>query len=140
VTASSLLPLLKCFLPSHLSAHYIALDANFRHKRKARDGDGDPGFTRGAGYFVEPRLFAEELARIQDKPQAPEKPTCESSFAAIERADSRVNKGFSVTGIVAAIDARHGFLLANGVVDLQKGERYVIYFLSQYKLIRELHP
>lgn len=34
--------------------------------------------------------------------------------------------GYAQTGVAMAVCARHGFILPNGVGDLQKGERYVI--------------
>ena len=43
----------------------------------------------------------------------------------MNQANSRPSKGFSVSG-VGAIVCRHGLVRRNGVVDLQKGERYVM--------------
>ena len=43
-------------------------------------------------------------------------------------ANSKFTKGYATSGVVTAIDARHGFILPHGVGDLQKGERYVISF------------
>lgn len=117
----------------HFSAMFIALDANFRLKQKDRGTRTDPSLTRGAGYFVNPDLFSQELKRSEERPTLREASNCDSTFAAIERANSRLNRGFLVTGVVAAIDSRHGFVLPNGVADLQKGERYFntdIVFLS----------
>lgn len=108
----------------HLRAQYVALDANFRLKRKDREVRNEPSLTANSGYFVDPQLFAQELQRFQDNPPQREGSTCDSSFAAIERANSRFNRGYAVTGVVAAIDSRHGFVLPNGVADLQKGEHY----------------
>jgi len=119
----------------HLHAQFLALDANFRLKLKDRNAKSqlsrsqklpEPSLTGNGGFFVDEILFRKELDRVQDKP--PDKPknksSCDSSFAAIERSNSRFNRGFIVTGVVAAIDSRHGTVLANGVADLQKGERY----------------
>lgn len=50
--------------------------------------------------------------------------TC-TGFAAL-LANNKYTKGYATTGVVAAIDARHGFLLPNGMGDLQKAERYVV--------------
>lgn len=50
--------------------------------------------------------------------------TC-TGFAAMMQANSRFYKGYATTGCAMAIDARHGFILPNGVGDLQKGERSV---------------
>lgn len=108
----------------HLRAQYVALDANFRLKRKDREIRNEPSLTANSGYFVDPHLFAQELQRFQDLPPVRESSSCDSSFAAIERANSRYNRGYAVTGVVAAIDSRHGFVLPNGVADLQRGERY----------------
>ena len=41
-------------------------------------------------------------------------------------ANSKFTKGYATSGVVLAIDARHGFILPQGVGDLQKGERYVV--------------
>jgi hypothetical protein len=106
-----------------LETQFIALDANFRMKQKKRGFKDDEGLTKGIGHFVEPNLFAQELRRSQNHPEPREKSTCDSSFAAIERANSCGDRGFSVTGVVAALDSRHGFLPSNAVADLQRGER-----------------
>lgn len=120
----------------HLRAQYLAIDANFRLKQKDRGLTDTQSFTGTGGYFVPQNLFKQELKRSLNKPLSKEKSTCDSSFAAIERANSRFNRGYSVTGVVAAIDSRHGFVLPNGVADLQKGERYFnsdFVFLSSLK-------
>ena len=61
--------------------------------------------TLGAGwaYFVDPFAFVRELERVSSKPQTQEKNTCESSFAAIKRANTQLDQGFAVTGVVAAV-------------------------------------
>lgn len=115
---------IKFALKPHLRAQYLAIDANFRLKRKDRGLSGIESLTGNGGYFVDQDLFNQELKRSQENREAKETSTCDSSFAAIERANSRYNRGYSVTGVVAAIDSRHGFVLPNAVADLQKGERY----------------
>ena len=47
--------------------------------------------------------------------------TC-TGFAAL-LVNNKYTKGYATTGVVAAVDARHGFLLPNGIGDLQKAER-----------------
>jgi len=109
---------------SHLESLYVALDANFRMKQKQRGFKGDSGLVDGHAYFVNSEEFNVELNKYLLRPAlTKETSACESSFAAIERAESRVNRGYSVTGVVAAIDSRHGFIFPNSVADLQKGER-----------------
>ena len=48
--------------------------------------------------------------------------TCGTEFHAVNQANSRRSKDFSVSG-VGALVCRHGLIRKNGVVDLQKGER-----------------
>jgi hypothetical protein len=115
----------------HLYAQYLAIDANFRMKQKERGFQSSGTLGPGWGYFVNPMDFSRELLRVSRTPQIQQKSTCDSAFAAIERANSRANQGFAVTGIVGVIDSRHGLLLPNAVADLQKGERYAfcLYFI-----------
>lgn len=108
----------------HLRSLFLALDANFRLKLKDRAIRGDAGLVNGSGYFVNQTTFNEELARNNVHPPLKDDSTCDSTFAAIERANSRLSRGYSVTGVVAAIDSRHGFVLPSAVANLQKGERY----------------
>ena len=49
--------------------------------------------------------------------------TC-TSFAAMANANTKFNRGYATTGVGLALCARHGFVLPNGVGDLQKGEKY----------------
>lgn len=48
--------------------------------------------------------------------------TC-TGLAALDHADTKFSNGYDATGVGAATDARHEFMLPNGVGDLQKGER-----------------
>lgn len=122
-SAAQLYMLTQCFPFSHKQAQYIAIDANFRCKNKDRGSTQTQSLTGCSGHFVNPEVFKSELERETKEPQAKEKSTCSSSFAAVERANSRLNRGFAVTGVVAAIDSRHGMLLPNSVADLQRGEK-----------------
>ncbi|KAF9777678.1 hypothetical protein BJ322DRAFT_1025606 [Thelephora terrestris] len=61
--------------------------------------------------------------------------TCGTEFHAVNQANSSRSKDFSVSG-VGAVVCRHGLVRKNGVVDLQKGERFVnmdYIFLSTLK-------
>ena len=53
--------------------------------------------------------------------------TCGSNFHAINDAHTKFSTGYAVTGVAGVDCARHGFKRPTGVVDLQKGERYVIF-------------
>ncbi|KAG2147802.1 uncharacterized protein EDB93DRAFT_1250523 [Suillus bovinus] len=97
-----------------LYALFIAIDANFRLKRKAVSSDKmNPGFNAGWAYFVEEKAYK---AYLSD--------TC-VSHNAVNMADTKSSRGLAATGIGTVNCARHEFKLPNGVGDLQKGERYL---------------
>ena len=96
----------------------------------------DPEFGPGWAYFVNDEDYKAEIVK---HPQPIEvrfcvispsshtyqmqKSDCTSTHQAIERATTKTNDGYSVTGIGAIICSRHSFVRPNGVGDLQKGER-----------------
>ena len=63
--------------------------------------------------------------------------TC-TGLAALDHADTKFSNGYAATGVGACIDGRHEFMLANGVGDLQKGERYVRPITLQVLMLRLL--
>ncbi|KIK13300.1 hypothetical protein PISMIDRAFT_31188 [Pisolithus microcarpus 441] len=84
---------------------FVTLDTNFRLKRRAVSKDSnDPSLSEGWAYFVEESAYKLYLS-------------CHTNDIQEVRLDS--------TGIGIVVCARHGMKLANGVRDLQKGERYV---------------
>ena len=117
------------------------MDANFRLKRRAISNDArDPGLMSGLGYFVEDKMYREHILNYVDQDDvsapvreyAPAPPThhpfflqistC-TGFAAMVQANSKFNRGYAATGCGLVLCSRHGFILPNGVGDLQKGER-----------------
>ncbi|KAH8112018.1 hypothetical protein DFH11DRAFT_1512109, partial [Phellopilus nigrolimitatus] len=104
----------------------LAIDANFRLKSKDRGVSNDPPLGPGWGYLVDPVPYHEQL-RVQFAKDIHkvERGTCESTFQAMEKATTRLNDGYLVTGVGAVICARSGIVRKNGVGDLQKGERYI---------------
>ncbi|KAG1807216.1 hypothetical protein EV424DRAFT_1543991 [Suillus variegatus] len=101
---------------------FVAIDANFRLKRRAISKDGtDPGLSQGWAYFVEETAYKSHLQQYSGKPQ--EKSTC-SSHNAVNMADTKASQGLAATGVGTIDCARHNMKLPNGVGDLQKGERY----------------
>ncbi|KAK7013942.1 CxC2 domain-containing protein [Favolaschia claudopus] len=87
---------------------FLALDACFRLKRRLVSSDlRDPGLGTGWAYFVEPGPYREFLLTVTDQE---EMSTC-SGLAALDYANTKFSRGYSVTG-------------PTGVGDLQKGERY----------------
>ncbi|KAG1890466.1 uncharacterized protein F5891DRAFT_1198160 [Suillus fuscotomentosus] len=102
---------------------FLAIDVNFRLKRKAVSSDSvDPSLSRGWGYFVEDKAYKDFLHSGADSIQ--EKSMC-SSHNAVNMADTKSNRGLATTGLGTVDCARHNMKLPNAVGDLQKGERYI---------------
>ncbi|KAG1866481.1 hypothetical protein C8R48DRAFT_747671 [Suillus tomentosus] len=104
-------------------ALFIAIDANFRLKRKAVSSDNrDPSLNSGWAYFVEEAAYKSYLADQAGTKQ--DRSTC-VSHNAVNMADTKSSHGLAATGVGAVDCARHDMKLANGVGDLQKGEKYI---------------
>ncbi|KAH7919505.1 hypothetical protein BV22DRAFT_1108049 [Leucogyrophana mollusca] len=102
---------------------FIAIDANFRLKRKHVSKDSvDPGLSSGLAYFVPEDAFKAHLKANTGHVQ--EKSTC-AGHNAVNMADTKSDRGLAATGVGTVDCARHNMKLPNGVGDLQKGERYV---------------
>ncbi|KAF7322694.1 hypothetical protein HMN09_00048200 [Mycena chlorophos] len=100
---------------------YMAIDACFRLKRQIVSSHAkDPGLGTGWSYFVEWEPYRQHLLTITDQK---EMSTC-SGLAALDHANTRFSRGYSVTGVGMCVCARHEMVFPNGVGDLQKGERY----------------
>ncbi|KAI0070972.1 hypothetical protein K474DRAFT_1561156, partial [Panus rudis PR-1116 ss-1] len=100
---------------------FVAVDANFRLKQRAISNESrDPASASGWGYMVEDKPYRAHVAQYADQEDMS---SC-AGFAALTQANTKYSKGYATTGVGMAIDARHGFVLRNGVGDLQKGERY----------------
>ncbi|KAJ7264739.1 hypothetical protein C8J57DRAFT_1450655 [Mycena rebaudengoi] len=100
----------------------LAMDANFKLKNRMRPNEiDDPPLGPGWGYFVEPESYRRHL-----KTYVPEKDitTC-IAFAALLQKDTRMTTGLRCSGVGGAVCARHECMRANGLGNLQKGERYV---------------
>ena len=115
---------------------FIAIDANFRLKLKSR-GIKDPELGSGLAYFVNAGKFETHLKGYIDEDDVSvsdlfllldqkfthqEIETCGTEFHAVNQANLKQSKDFTVSG-VGAVVCRHGLVRKNGVVDLQKGER-----------------
>ncbi|KAI0060916.1 hypothetical protein BV25DRAFT_1806418, partial [Artomyces pyxidatus] len=98
----------------------FAMDANFWLKNRLRSSDEkDPGLATGMAYFVENEKYQ---AHLLDYTTQEDISTC-TGFAALANANLKKSSGLRVTGVGAMI-CRHSLWQANGVGDLQKGERY----------------
>ncbi|KAJ7726612.1 hypothetical protein B0H16DRAFT_1665711 [Mycena metata] len=85
----------------------LALDACFRLKRRMV-------------YVLENVPYRHFLQTVTDQK---EMSTC-SGLAALDYANTKFSRGYSTTGVGMGVCARHEFVQANGVGDLQKGERF----------------
>jgi hypothetical protein len=52
---------------------------------------------------------------------------CDSELRAVDHANTRFSKGYQATGVGGVICARHSLVRKNGLGDLQKGERCVLF-------------
>ncbi|KAJ7024475.1 hypothetical protein C8F04DRAFT_1192393 [Mycena alexandri] len=80
----------------------------------------DPGLGTGWAYFTENEPYRQYLLSVTDQKEIS---TC-SGLAALDYANTKFSRGYSSTGVGMGVCARHEFVQPNGVVDLQKGERY----------------
>ncbi|KAK7027866.1 CxC2 domain-containing protein [Favolaschia claudopus] len=100
---------------------FLALDACFRLKRRLISSAlRDPGLGTGWSYFLEPEPYRKFLLSVTKQD---EMSTC-SGLAALDYANTKFSRGYSVTGVGMGVCARHEFVQPTGVGDLQKGERY----------------
>ncbi|KAL0571201.1 hypothetical protein V5O48_010766 [Marasmius crinis-equi] len=104
-----------------LYALFLSEDANFKQKARARPNDyRDPALGPGWGCFVPHDAYIEELKKHTNEREISR---C-SGFRAMGDANSKKSKGLRATGIGSVSCARHETFRANGMGDLQKGERY----------------
>ncbi|KAJ7024986.1 hypothetical protein C8F04DRAFT_968337, partial [Mycena alexandri] len=100
---------------------FLAIDACFRLKRRLISSElKDPPLGSGWAYMVENTKYREYLLLVTDQK---EMSTC-SGLAALDYANTKFSRGYGATGVGMGVCARHEFVQANGVGDLQKGERY----------------
>ncbi|KAJ7064503.1 hypothetical protein C8F01DRAFT_1053985 [Mycena amicta] len=99
----------------------LALDANFRLKNRIRANERhDPSLGPGWGYFVEDGPYKDHL---RDYVVEEDISTC-IAFAALMQKETKITTGLRVSGVGGCVCARHGVVRAQGLGDLQKGERY----------------
>ncbi|KAG2103746.1 uncharacterized protein F5147DRAFT_746673 [Suillus discolor] len=106
-----------------LYAVFLAIDANFRLKRRNISSDqADPSLSKGWVYFVDKKdykaFLAEHLTDVQEKSMC-------SSHNTVNMADTKQLQGLTATGVGTVDCAHHNFKWPNGVWDLQKGEKYI---------------
>ncbi|KAJ7683938.1 hypothetical protein B0H14DRAFT_2422270, partial [Mycena olivaceomarginata] len=110
------------FHKAFLFALYLAIDANFRLRRRDVSSEAkDPGFMRGWAFFGEVTQYMAHLEAHAGETQ--ERSTC-VAHDAVDKPD-RESLGTASSGIGTIDCARHNMKRPNGVGDLQRGERYL---------------
>ncbi|KAJ7330528.1 hypothetical protein DFH08DRAFT_708944, partial [Mycena albidolilacea] len=105
-----------------LYALFLALDANFRMKRKDVSSEAeDPSLGDGIAFFSQVEAYMAHLEKHWDLEQ--EKSTCVAHDAVDE--PDREAHGTAASGIGTVDCARHNMKRPNAVGDLQKGEKYI---------------
>ncbi|KAJ7894257.1 hypothetical protein B0H14DRAFT_2334592 [Mycena olivaceomarginata] len=100
---------------SFLYALFLAIDANFRLKRKdVSSEEADPGLSKGWVFFGEVGPYMKHLKENWQQPQ----PVCPP-------ASHRESRRTASSGIGTVDCARHNMKCPNGVGDLQQGEKYL---------------
>ncbi|KAJ7826746.1 hypothetical protein B0H13DRAFT_1657348 [Mycena leptocephala] len=99
----------------------LAMDANFKLKNRIRVNErDDPSLGPGWGAFVEVSQYKEHLSHYVAESDIS---MC-IAFAALTQKETRNTAGLRVSGVGGCVCARHECMRANGLGDLQKGERY----------------
>ncbi|KAJ6464570.1 hypothetical protein C8R45DRAFT_840433 [Mycena sanguinolenta] len=114
-----------------LYALFLALDANFRLKRKDVSSETkDPGLGNGWAFFCEVTAYMKHVKENWDQKQ--DRSHC-VAHDAVDKPD-REARGTASSGIGAVDCARHNMKRPNAVGDLQLGERYLnmdyMFFMS----------
>ncbi|KAK7022741.1 hypothetical protein VNI00_017017 [Paramarasmius palmivorus] len=102
---------------------FLSLDACFRLKRQAISTEaGDPGLLTGLAYYVDQEPYQKW---VKVAPEQKEINDC-SSLAAVKQANTKFNRGYATTGCLLCMCSRHEICEPNGVVDLNRGEKFLL--------------
>ncbi|KAJ7248075.1 hypothetical protein C8J57DRAFT_1673431 [Mycena rebaudengoi] len=105
-----------------LYALFVAMDANFRLKRKdVSTEEKDPGLGPGWAFYCDVKEYMGHVDKYGKQPQ--ERSRC-VAHDAVDRPDKEA-RGTASSGIGAVDCARHNMKGPNAVGDLQVGERYI---------------
>lgn len=105
---------------------YLAIDANFRLKRKKVFSDAvDPDLNKGCAYVVEETAYKKHLAKF-DKQLMDPIDGC-NNHDAVKLATLKNGAGLAATGMATVDCARHDMKRPCSTGDLQKGEQCVVF-------------
>ncbi|KAH9936583.1 uncharacterized protein B0H18DRAFT_868044, partial [Fomitopsis serialis] len=129
---------------SYVHACELGGDGNHGLQKKCkRDDPDDVSLCEGKGYFVDPKKMKNYLDEIASEPAvstntrlasflADSHGTC-SGFKVGRAQRPGKFRNLEVSGVVAVICIRHGCFRQGAMVDLQKGERYVVHTFIEYQ-------
>ncbi|EIW53788.1 uncharacterized protein TRAVEDRAFT_134057, partial [Trametes versicolor FP-101664 SS1] len=103
---------------------HLAIDANFRLKRKKVSNDAvDPSLNKGCAYVVEETAYKDHIAKFDNQRTDPTQ-SC-NNHDAVKLATLKGGAGLAASGVATVDCARHDMKRPCSTGDLQKGERYV---------------
>ncbi|RDX43071.1 hypothetical protein OH76DRAFT_1458528 [Lentinus brumalis] len=103
----------------------IAIDANFRLKRKKVSSDAvDPSLNKGTAYIVEEHAYKAHLMKHDTLQHGDTSDHC-NNHDAVKLATLKGAVGLAASGVASVDCARHEVKRPCSTGDLQKGERYV---------------
>ncbi len=109
---------------------YLAIDANFRLKRKKVSSHAvDPSFNKGCAYFVEHAAYKAHLDKWDKDAKDDRTDNC-NTHDAVKLANIKGAAGLAATGIATVDCSRHKMKRPCSIGDLQKGERYADFYVS----------
>ncbi|KAL0568485.1 hypothetical protein V5O48_013496, partial [Marasmius crinis-equi] len=104
---------------------FILVDACFCLKHRTISSEQkDPGLFTGKAYFVEQKDYQALMQEMKKKPDREEEAHClGSTLSSIAQANTKFSKGYTQTGVMLCLCARHEMVEPNGTADPNKGER-----------------
>ncbi|KAL0571399.1 hypothetical protein V5O48_010568 [Marasmius crinis-equi] len=110
----------------YLFYKFISVNTCFRLKqRQVSSEQKDLGMFTGKAYFVEQEGYQSQMEVMKNIPEEKIDPHCMgNSLAAIKQAYTKFRKGYTTTGCILCLCARHKVVEPNGVADLNVGEKF----------------
>ncbi|KAF5360607.1 hypothetical protein D9756_005153 [Leucocoprinus leucothites] len=106
---------------NHIYTLFISADGNFKLQRKRKNNDpNDTALNAGNAYFVENTAYKTHLKNVE---KSSDKTTC-AKLKVVRQQDRAKFKDAAVSGVVGIQCLRHQTWLAQGMVDLVKGEAF----------------
>ncbi|KAF8143615.1 hypothetical protein K438DRAFT_1993757 [Mycena galopus ATCC 62051] len=96
---------------------FLAIDACFRLKRRLVSSElKGPMLGSGWSYMVETKPYRQFMLSVTDQKER---------IGGAQSPNTKFSRSYSATGVGMGVCVQHEFVQANGVADLQRGERFV---------------